>query len=363
MKKNYYKGKSIKEVKQMELDYGIERYKKSIGEDSNQIGRVIGVYSYLYTVATKDNIYKNVELSGNCKKNLLLSYRNVAIGDFVCVKQKDSKTIINQILPEFNKISKNTSSKETKEQILAANIDNVFITIACDQHFSIGMLERYLFSFSDNRFHIKILLTKADLQEQLMMISHMIEEVYPDLELTPVSVFCEEMLQFFYREISPSSTSVFIGSSGSGKSTLINALIEDNIQKTRDVNKKNAKGKHTTTNSIILPMKSEIGGYLIDTPGIKSISVWNESDSKIFSDIDYLMTQCKFSSCSHSTKQSGCAIQQAIQLGILDEERYKRYLSLNRELERRKQMSYSESKKRNNAIKDRQMRQRNSKKR
>jgi ribosome biogenesis GTPase len=338
----------------MKNDYGITNYKKWCQKETiGIIGRIIEVHSQLYTVATVQGVYKSVGLSGRFNQKLATMERSLTIGDFILLSEKADAKLIVGLLPEFNKISKKVSGKKTKEQILATNIEHVFITIACDQHFSIGLLERYLYSFSSNQFNVNIIITKVDLRKQFSFIHSLIKATYPELELIPLSIYEPERLQLLYEKICPGSTSVFIGSSGSGKSTLINALLEEEVQKTKAVNKKHAKGKHTTTNSIILPMKTKIGGYLIDTPGIKSIAVWNDSEATIFSDIESLETRCKFSDCSHSFDQRGCAIQSALKLGVLDEARFKRYLSLKRELAR-KEKSYQERKKRNNSLKSRQ---------
>ena len=345
-------------------DYGLEVYKKKMNLATNDIcdvGRIIENHSFSFTVFFNNRQYNNVKMSGKCANKLALIKRNVAIGDFVKLSLEQDNLIILDVLPEYTKISKKVSSNKTREQLLATNVDVVLITIACDQKFSLGLLERYLLAFSKSEFNIYLLLTKSDLKERYSFISEIITSTYPQLKILPVSIF-DENLDKKILPLIKSSTVVFIGASGSGKSSLINLLMHDNIQKVNEVKKKDNKGKHTTTHSVVLPLSVNDSIYLIDTPGIKSIALWDESDSDIFSDIQILKKHCKFNNCSHQKGQTNCAILQAIELGVLDKKRFERYVSFKKEVSRRKKRTFEEQKKNNCAIKNRQNLKRKSKK-
>ncbi|MBE9886739.1 ribosome small subunit-dependent GTPase A [Enterococcus durans] len=345
-------------------DYGLAVYEKKMKLDTNaisHIGRIIENHSFSFTVFFDNHQYTNVKMSGKCTNKLILMKRNVAIGDFVQLSLEQENLIILDVLPEYTKISKKVSSNKTREQLLATNIDVVLITIACDQKFSLGLLERYLLAFSSSEFKIHLLLTKSDLRERYLFISEIIASTYPELKILPVSIF-DKNLDEKLLPLIKSSTVVFIGASGSGKSSLINLLMRDNLQKVNEVKKKDHKGKHTTTNSVILPLSINDSSYLIDTPGIKSIALWDKSDNDIFSDIQTLEKHCKYNNCTHQKGQTDCAILQAIELGLLDKKRFDRYISFQKEVDRRKERTFEDRMKNNRAIKNRQNLKRKSKK-
>ncbi len=256
-----------------------------------------------------------------------------AVGDWVAAEYFPDNHIamIHHILPRKNRFSRKTAGVRTEEQILAANIDRIFIVTGLDHDFNLRRIERYLILARESGTEPVVLLNKLDLCSDVD---------YKRLELksisahTPVHVLSAklkngvDMLKNFLRD---NETSAFIGSSGVGKSTIINRLIGEDVQLTQTVSGFMDKGRHTTVRRELLILPG--GGLLIDTPGLREIQLWSgeESLSDIFEDIAQIATQCRFRDCSHG-KEPECAIQAALSEGSLDERRFLNYIKMQREI-------------------------------
>lgn len=256
-----------------------------------------------------------------------------AVGDWVLLRPfpNEGKAIIDKILPRRNKFSRKEAGEKTVEQIVAANIDVVFIVNALNQDFNLRRLERYLTTVMDNEISPAIILSKADLSEDLDEKIDMVREVAGAVPIHAISVKqntgLDELNQYFQNY----STVAVLGSSGVGKSTLINTLAGEEKFFVQEISDTSNKGKHTTTHRemIILPN----GGLIIDTPGMRELQLWDggEGVAETFDDIEELAIQCKFTDCLHKN-EPGCAVQAAIENGDIDESRLKSYLKLKREV-------------------------------
>lgn len=210
------------------------------------------------------------------------------------------------------------------EQVMATNVDQVFILMALNQNFSLAKLERYYLVFYQEAVDLHFILTKPDLVSNSKEIIADIKHLYPQLSLTCLNNLESSSITRFKNLLRPQKTGLLLGSSGAGKSTLINNLLPFQSQKTNAVKRTDAKGKHTTTSSQLF-YHSELDYTIIDTPGFKGIDKVNTLDlSPLFNEIISLSRQCHFPNCQHN-KEPRCAIKQALASGELNHELWLRY--------------------------------------
>lgn len=258
-----------------------------------------------------------------------------AVGDWVAAKPllKEQKGIINTVLPRQSKFSRKAAGDRTEEQIVAANIDTVFIVSGLDggRNFNLRRIERYL-TLAWNSGAIPVMvLNKADLCNSIDTYVHSIESIAPGVSVHTVSARQKTGLSALRSYLDRGQTAAFLGSSGVGKSALINALLGTEKQITGEVRGDDLMGRHTTTKRELILLPD--GGMVIDTPGMREIQLWagEEDFQGTFQDIETLAEQCRFADCSH-TAESGCAVKAAVEQGELDPARLESYHKLQNEL-------------------------------
>jgi ribosome biogenesis GTPase / thiamine phosphate phosphatase len=258
-----------------------------------------------------------------------------AVGDWVVISvdHEQNRTHIHAVLARRSKFSRRSAGSNAEEQVVAANVDTVFLVQALDNDFNLRRLERYLVAAFESGANPVVILTKTDLCEPSVS-GKMVEvtAVAPAISVHAVSSVTGDGLSQLAEYIGPGLTVAMLGSSGVGKSTLINKLIGDDIQKTAPVREHDGRGRHTTTNRELIILPS--GGLLIDTPGMRELQPWDASGSlgEAFSDVDSFVAACYFSDCRHNT-EPGCAVRQALEDGTLDAARFENYKKMERELE------------------------------
>lgn len=311
-------------------DIGWDHYVKKVNFNSELegfgVGRVIIENKTNYTVYTN-----NGELEGIIRGKQLQS-KNLQdlpkVGDWVVFTQlpEKNKVVIERVLPRFSTISRKAADVQ-EEQVMAANIDLVFIVQGLDNNFNIRTLERYLVLVRKSGVEPIIILNKSDLNPEYNKLLEEVKSKSNGAKVFALSTKTGEGLEFIRKSIEIGHTVMFIGSSGVGKSSIVNSLLGYDSQKTSDVRDLDSKGRHTTTRRElkILPL----GGLIIDTPGMRELGIWGEDqiDGVTFSEVDALAKDCRFSDCDHK-KSKGCAILNAVKQGALEQGRYMSYLKL-----------------------------------
>lgn len=308
-----------------------EAYEK-IAKVNQIIGRISLEHKRMYRVWT---VYGELlcEVSGKLAYGAQSREGYPAVGDWVILtpRSAEAKGTITNILPRKSKFSRKVAGNNTEEQIVAANIDMIFLVNSLNEDLNIRRLERYVTLTWESGASPVIVLTKADLTADLSEKLRGVESVALGIPVLTISVVNNIGLDQLKTYLHPGKTVALLGSSGVGKSTLTNYLCGYEKQEVQEIRDTDAKGRHTTTNRemVLLPNNA----ILIDTPGMRELQLWNSEDgiSNSFSEIEELAASCKFRDCQHE-KEMGCAVKLAIEEGELEEERLQSYKKLLREL-------------------------------
>ncbi|WP_352400238.1 ribosome small subunit-dependent GTPase A [Anaerotignum sp.] len=292
------------------------------------LARVIAQHKGMYRIITEVGA-RFAEISGKFSYEVANLSQYPAVGDFVMVTNGDanSPSIIHAVLTRKSIFERTAIGLTGQTQVIATNIDLVFICMSLNQNYNLSRLERYLSIAWDSGAKPIILLTKSDLCQHISAVLAEIERVAMGCDVIATSSFDESTVKRLYDFLKKGVTASFIGSSGVGKSTLINLLAGKQLFATSEIDQYD-KGRHTTTGRemILLPN----GAIVIDTPGMRELGISHADVAKTFADIEDLVQQCKFSDCTH-TNEPGCAVQQALLNGDLDERRLQSYYKLKRE--------------------------------
>jgi ribosome biogenesis GTPase / thiamine phosphate phosphatase len=256
-----------------------------------------------------------------------------AVGDWVGVSITDNGefAVIQEVLPRKTLFERKSTGKRTEGQIIAANIDVIFIVTSLDLDYSLNRIERYhVISLSSGAKPV-FLLSKSDLitGEELQEKKDEVKKITSS-EVITYSLETGEGLEDIRSFLKEGITFCFVGSSGVGKSTLINELAGEDILESNEVRESDSKGRHTTTRRQLIFLEN--GSTLIDTPGMREVGLWSEANDieGVFDEIVSFSSSCKFPDCTH-THEPDCAVIKAVEEGNIDERRYNNYLSLREE--------------------------------
>jgi ribosome biogenesis GTPase / thiamine phosphate phosphatase len=250
-----------------------------------------------------------------------------AVGDWVVL---DPRGTIHAILPRKSAFSRMSVSGRTEEQVVAANVDAVFLVQSFGPDLNARRLERYLAAAWESGAAPVIVLTKVDLATAPTEEMAPIEAVALGVPVHPISSVTGEGLVALDAYLAPGQTVALLGSSGVGKSTLLNRLLGVDRFATGPL-RDDGKGRHTTTNRELVTLPG--GALVIDTPGMRELQLWvgDEALETTFEDVSLLAAQCRFADCAHET-EPGCAVREALASGALSEERFESFRKLQREL-------------------------------
>lgn len=314
-----------------QLDANFTVYESQPGGLS--VGRIAAEHRQMYQVFT-DHGECQAEIAG--KMRYLAEGRGdyPAVGDWVVIQESGrDRATIHAILPRKSKFTRKEAGYVTDEQIIAANVDTVFIMTSLNHDLNLRRIERMLIVVWESGANPVIVLSKADLCGDIDEKIARAQAVARGVPIHVVSAERGEGLDALHPYLTTGQTVALLGSSGVGKSTLTNALLGDAVQAVNEIRKGDDRGRHTTTHRELLLLPG--GALIIDTPGLRELQLWaaDEGMRHTFADVEELLSACQFNNCSHKT-EPGCAIQLAIQEGRLAPERFVNYLKLQRELKR-----------------------------
>jgi ribosome biogenesis GTPase len=271
---------------------------------------------------------RRVRVSGRLRHEAGSAGDLPAVGDWVAVRDET----IQAVLPRRSAFSRKAAWATTEEQVLAANVDSVFVLTALDGDLNLRRLERYLTLAWESGASPVIVLTKADLCEDVGAALLAVEPVAIGVPAYPVSNVTGAGMDELDPHLGRARTIALLGSSGVGKSSLVNRLAGAELQATREI-ADDGRGRHTTTSRQLIRLPG--GAMLVDTPGLRELQLWDADEGihEAFADVDELAAECRFSDCSH-TREPGCAVHAAIDEGRLPLARLQSYRRLERELER-----------------------------
>ncbi len=311
-------------------------------------GRIIRQIKKSYLVHDGDNQHRAV-LAGKFYMKADTPLELPVVGDWVGFRgdQKDDQVMIRHLLARKTQFVRKAVLENTRPQVIAANIDVVFIVNGLDRDFNLRRIERYLSLSYESGATPVIILNKTDISPDPDEAAIQTANIAPGVGIFPVSALNGEGLDPLKQVLKPGLTIAFIGSSGAGKSTLVNALLGEQVMTVNAVRESDQRGRHTTTHRELFMLPN--GSMIIDTPGLRELQLWGteETLNESFADIETLAEQCRFSDCSHD-REPGCAVKSAVEAGRIDEGRYLNYLKLRKELQyldgRQDDLSRKESK-------------------
>lgn len=305
-------------------------------EEGCKVGRVALEHKGAYRIYT-DSGELVAEVTGRVRFHARERGDFPAVGDWVVLGlHPDKRASIHAILPRKSKFSrKAATSRKTigsvaEEQIVATNIDTVFLIQGLDNDFNLRRIERYLVLAQESGATPVIILNKADLCHDVEAKLREVESIALGVPVHAISSKKDFGLEHLYQYLGEGLTIAFLGSSGVGKSTLINRLVGKDVQKVAEVRAGDDRGRHTTRHRELIMLPS--GGLLIDTPGMRELQLWDvgEGVSDTFADIKAIASRCYFSDCRHENEPD-CAVRDALAEGSLDANRFENFTKMTKE--------------------------------
>lgn len=296
-------------------------------------GRIAREHTHIYNVLTALGEVR-ARVTGRFRHDARGRQDFPAVGDWVALQGAESggEAQIHALLDRRSKFSRKVAGNTVEEQVVAANVDTIFLVSALDHDFNLRRLERYLVVGRESQARPVIVLNKADLSDDIGSAVAEVTIIAPDVPVHAVSCKRQDGLEALHQYLRPGETVALLGSSGVGKSTLINRLLGEDRQRTRDVRASDQRGRHTTSHRELIVMPD--GVLMIDTPGMRELQLWDTDEGirETFDDIEALASACFFRDCQHQDEPR-CAVTTAVQEGRVAPEHLANYHKLKRELQ------------------------------
>lgn len=294
-------------------------------------GRISADHGETYTALCEHGAVE-ARLTGRLRHAVLSRADWPAVGDWVAVTlyNQGSQALIHDVLPRKSKFSRQAAGNRSAEQLVATNVDTLFLVMALDRDFNLRRLERYLVLAWESGASPVVVLTKADLCPDWPARVSEVAAIATGAPVHGVSVRTGEGLEALAEHLAYGRTVALLGSSGVGKSSLINYWLGEEVQAVREVRADDARGRHTTSHRELFVLPS--GALVIDTPGMRELQLWEAEDGveATFEDVRSWTEACRFRDCRHQS-EPGCAIRRALEAGDLSAERWQSYQKVRRE--------------------------------
>lgn len=272
------------------------------------------------------------EVSGRMRHEIKRTTEFPVVGDWVALERTSEWVRIEAVLPRKSAISRQMASGGGREQILAANLDTVFLVSGLDGDHNPRRIERFVNLGWESGATPVLILNKADLSVDVEAVVRRVEELAPGVAIHTLSAKERIGLDALETYLTRGRTAALLGSSGVGKSTIVNCLLGTDRQEVFAVREDDSRGRHTTVRRELFVLPS--GGAIIDTPGLREVRLWGEEETlaTTFADIGKLGIDCRFGDCRHDA-EPGCEVLAALERGDLDPGRYENYRKMQKELE------------------------------
>lgn len=334
-------------LEQLGYDEWFQNRSKAFVKDNFSVARIVEVNKNNYKVCNgQHDIF--AELSGKFLFNTENSMDFPTVGDWVVVQCFDdySLAIIHKLLPRKSLLKRKDPGRAVEFQLIAANIDYAFIMQSVDSNFNLNRLERYFVMINESKIEPIVVLSKTDLisATELAEINDRIKRFNDKYLILPISNVTDNGIEILQNELKSGKTYCLLGSSGVGKTTLLNKLLGEKLFEVNEVRAKDGKGKHTTARRQLVRLES--GSIFIDTPGMRELGNFAVETGleETFDEIASYSSKCRFKDCTH-THETGCAMIEAVEQGIIDPDRYQNFLKIQKE-SAYYEMSYLEKRKR-----------------
>ena len=295
-------------------------------------GRVAIEFNQIFRIYVDDGELDAVT-AGRLKHRASSRAELPAVGDWVAVRKRpaEHRAVILAMLPRRSAFIRRAAGEPTGQQVVAANVDLVFIVMGLDRDYNLRRLERYLLMARESGASPAILLTKPDLCADLSARIREVTTLAGDVVVHVVNAKAGEGLEQIRGHFAPGRTAALLGSSGVGKTTIINRLVGADTRRTQEVRAADSRGRHTTTHRELVMLPD--GGLIVDTPGMRELQLWDASEAvrETFDDIEALAADCHFTNCRHRDEPR-CAVKAAVAEGTVRAERLDSYLKLQNEL-------------------------------
>lgn len=258
------------------------------------------------------------------------------VGDWVMTRAGSGDSdpgpaVIHRVLSRRTRFSRQDPGRRVGEQVIAANVDTVFLVQSLNRDLNLRRLERYLALLWESGAQPVVVLSKADLHPSSSGMREAVERAAPGVPVHVASAMTADGLEELRPYLLEGATVALVGSSGVGKSTIVNRLAGEELMRVRTIREADDRGRHTTTSRHLVLLPS--GGMLLDTPGMRTVLMWEGAEglSQTFEDVETLASTCRFGDCTHRS-EPGCAVRAALESGTLDPSRLQSYDKLQREI-------------------------------